>query len=542
MENTKGENPMNSANSKLHDVTPDPQRITESLRDTGYSLMTAVADIVDNSIAAAASEIAIELDLNLRGDLRFSVADNGSGMDSDGLVNALKYGSERRAELASLGKFGLGLKTASTAFARRLKVTSKQASAETVVTAVWDLDSVAKNGWKVEELALPDSSDRRLLEKLSGGRSGTVVRWENADRVLPREYASPTGTAAQKAVDRIEVSLREHLGTVFQRFLDHNDERSPNVTISLRDREVRAWDPFAYGSKMLVDRTLKVVTGPSQTAQMSLRVFVLPPRATIRDELGSDVESLSKVGNKTQGIYVYRENRLIHGPDWLGLWVQEPHGSLCRAELSFGHDLDEAFQIDIKKSEIVPDHALLEKIEELLTGPRREADLNYRNGKRKSSAATDAPMHGPSNATIGERSADIPAPNLVSVDKSAGKATISNSHGPVSVTYVDSEDKRVFVESVDDLPSGLLYMPAYIGSNPGVQINRSHPYYEKVYLPSRTTGTTIQALDSLLWALASAEFRSTQESAKRMFEDLRYDVSRALSHLVESLPENDDIE
>jgi len=528
--------------SVLHDVTPDPERITESLRDTGYSLNTAVADIVDNSIAAAASKIEIELDLNPRGELRFSVVDNGSGMDAKGLVNALRYGSARRQEQASLGKFGLGLKTASTAFARRLKVTSKTASMKEAITSVWDLDSVGKNGWAVEQLDSVDKTDARVLEKLGQGSSGTVVRWEKVDRVLPREYASPTGASAQKAVDRIEHGLRRHLGMVFQRFLDHDDERSPDVTIVMRGKSVDAWDPFDYGSKLLVDRRLRIQTGPGDTAEMTLRVFVLPPRATIAAELGQEVADLANVGNKTQGIYVYRENRLIHGPDWLGLWVQEPHGSLCRAELSFGHELDEAFQIDIKKSAIVPDQALLEKLEELLTGPRREADFNYRNGRRQQATSPGTPMHGPSNATIAEKAPEIPAASLTSVDKDSGKAVITNSHGPVSVVYVESEDKRVFVESVDDLPSGLLYMPAYIGLNPGVQINRTHPYYEKVYVPSRTSGTTIQALDSLLWALASAEFRSTQDSAKRMFEDLRYDVSRALAHLVESLPEPDDTE
>jgi hypothetical protein len=526
----------------LHDVTPDPERITESLRDTGYSLNTAVADIVDNSLAARATRVSIELDLNPRGELRFSVADNGDGMDAEGLVNALRYGSAHRDDLASLGKFGLGLKTASTAFARRLKVTSRAKGSTEAITAVWDLDAVSKTGWKVEQLAVADAADTRLLERTAGESGGTIVRWEKVDRVLPREYAAPTGNAAQRAVDRVETSLREHLGTVFQRFLDPTDERSENVTLTLRGVEVEPWDPFAYGARMLVDRSLRVMTGPGESADMTLRVFVLPPRASIKDDLGAETETLARVGNKTQGIYVYRENRLIHGPDWLGLWAQEPHGSLCRAELSFGHELDEAFQIDIKKSEIVPDHALLEKIEELLTGPRREANLNYRNGKRKSASVLDAPMHGPSNATIGEKSADIPSPSLTSIDKVTGKAIITNSHGPVTVSYVDSNDKRVFVESVEDLPSGLLYMPAYIGTNPGVQINRSHPYYEKVYLPSRTTGTTIQALDSLLWALASAEFRSTQESAKLMFEDLRYDVSRALAHLVENLPELDDSE
>ena len=528
--------------SILHDVTPDPHRITESLRDTGYSLHTAVADIVDNSIAAKATVVQIELDLNVRGELRFSVTDNGIGMDAVGLVNALTYGSAKRDDPASLGKFGLGLKTASTAFARRLKVTSRNVAAATPATAIWDLDAVLRNGWTVEELSAPDPADVRHLAELVGAEPGSVIRWESIDRVLPREYASPTGGAAQKAVDKIEEGLREHLAMVFQRFLDPNDTRSPNVKIELRGRTVEAWDPFGYGSRMLVDRTLKVEIAQGEFASMTLRVFVLPPRATIRDQLGEETETLAKVSNRMQGFYVYRENRLIHGPDWLSLWSQEPHGSLCRAELSFDHHLDEFFQIDIKKSTIVLDQALLEKLEELLAGPRREANANYRDGRRAATSTVEAPMHGPSNATIGEKSLEIPSPTLNSVNAASGSAVITNLHGSVSVSYVASEDKRVFVESVENLPYGLLYNPAYIGTNPGVQINKSHPYYEKVYLPSRTAGTTIQALDSLLWALASAEFRSTQDSAKRMFEDLRFDVSRALSHLVESLPDAEEIE
>jgi hypothetical protein len=148
-------------------------------------------------------------------------------------------------------------------------------------------------------------------------------------------------------------------------------------------------------------------------------------------------------------------------------------------------------------------------------------------------------LHGPSNAAISEKAGDIPAPTLTNVDRDKGNATIANSHGPVTIAYSDSSDGQVFIESVDQLDEGVLYSPSYIGQNPGVLINKSHPYYEKVYLPSRTPGTTIQAIDSLLWALASAEFRTTQDSTKRMFEDIRYDVSKALRRLVEDLPEPD---
>lgn len=522
----------------FHDATPDPERITESLRDTGYSLETAVADIVDNSISADASSVWIELELNPLGQVRFSVTDDGAGMDSTGLVNALTYGSSKRNDPSSLGKFGLGLKTASTAFARKLKVTSRIEGADEAITAVWDLDAVQKHGWKVEELDLPDSSDASRLDAFCP-RSGTVVRWEKVDRLLKADFtASPETLKAQRALDRIETGLREHLGMVFQRFLDVEDARERNVSISLRGTQVSAWNPFAFGSE-LVTRELPIAVSPDKTAMMSVRAFVLPPSATLKSELGDEAEAYAKIGNRRQGIYVYREGRLINGPSWLNVWSQEPHFSLCRVELSFGHELDLAFQVDIKKSAIVLDPNVLAVVEELLVPPRRQANFNYRNQSRKTATGA-APLHGPSNATIGESAADIPAASLADVDKKAGQATIVNSHGAVTVAYVDSSDNRVFLESVEDLPHGLLYMPSYIGTNPGVQLNRSHPFYERVYLPSRTTGTTIQALDSLLWALASAEFRSTQDSAKRMFEDLRFDLSRALARLVEELPELDE--
>src|ERR1700688_3040888 len=101
-------------------VNPDPARMIEGLRDTGYEFNTAIADIIDNSIAANAMIVDITIKMDLRGNVRTSIADNGTGMDRTGLINAMKYGSPKRADPSSLGKFGLGLKTASTAFCRQL--------------------------------------------------------------------------------------------------------------------------------------------------------------------------------------------------------------------------------------------------------------------------------------------------------------------------------------------------------------------------------------------------------------------------------------
>ncbi|WP_167140545.1 ATP-binding protein [Diaminobutyricimonas sp. TR449] len=527
--------------SVRHDVTPNPERITESLRDTGYVLNTAIADIVDNSIAAHATRVEIELALDPRGRLRFSVADNGDGMSAAGLVNALKYGSARRDDPASLGKFGLGLKTASTAFARRLELTSRDRASGLASTAIWDLDEVSKHGWTVEQLAEPDPFDSTRLDEVSPNSSGTVVRWKKIDRVL-RDYQAPTGTHAVKAVKKLDESLREHLSLVFQRFLDVADTRAPNVALFVNGAAIEAWDPFGHGATELVDRSIRVQTGPDEEATMTLRVVVLPRKAELQAMFGDDGPKRARLGNKMQGIYVYRENRLIHGPDWLGLWVQEPHFTLSRAELSFDHLLDDAFQVDIKKSRIDLDTSLISALSKMLVPPRNEAQNRYRDGTRESAATAAQPsLHATSNAAISGVAPTLRSAQLKSVDKEHGEAVIRNIHGPVSVKFVDNADSGVYLEAVDSLTDGVLYEPAYIGKNPGVRLNKGHPYYEKVYLPNQTAGTTVQAIDSLLWALASAEFNSAQDATKQLFEDIRFDVSKALRRLVEDLPEPEEV-
>ncbi|AUZ88405.1 ATP-binding protein [Arthrobacter agilis] len=522
--------------AELYEVTPDPERITESLRDTGYILNTAVADIVDNSLAAGATRVAVELKLDIRGKVRFSVTDNGQGMDRHGLVNALRYGSARRPDPSSLGKFGLGLKTASTSFARRLKLTSSDGTVSPA-TAIWDLDLVPTQGWQVSVDQTADPLDARQLLDFAESGSGTVVRWENVDRLL-RDYKDPTGDRAQAAIAKHAASLRDHLAMVFQRFLDPRDERAQTVEIRLNSDLIEAWNPFGFGADKLLDVRIPVEVD-GRTTNMQLKAFVLPRKAEMQADLGDSAPSDARLVNKTQGIFVYRENRLIHGPDWLGMWTQEPHFTLCRAEVSFDHELDRAFQIDIKKSTIVLDTALADVVFKALTPPRREAETRYRDGQRaRALKSQNTELHAPSNAAIRDKAQSIPSARVESTDEATGKAEIRNEHGTVKVDFVQSV-AGVFVEAVDNLPDGLLYQPAYIGQNPGVRINKAHPYYEKVYVPNQNSGNTIQALDSLLWALASAEFRSSQDSMREVFEDIRYDVSRALKKLVEDLPSPD---
>ena len=104
---------------------PDAGRLIEGMRDTGYDFKTAIADIIDNSIAAEATKIDVSMNLDPSGEIFIHILDDGIGMTKDELILAMRYGAQARPHPQSLGKFGLGLKTASTAFCRRLVVISK---------------------------------------------------------------------------------------------------------------------------------------------------------------------------------------------------------------------------------------------------------------------------------------------------------------------------------------------------------------------------------------------------------------------------------
>jgi Histidine kinase-, DNA gyrase B-, and HSP90-like ATPase len=521
------------------DVPPDPERTSEGLRDTGYEFPTAVADIIDNSIAAGANTIDVTLARDFGGAILVAVADDGCGMDRDGLINAMRYGSKRREDASSLGKFGLGLKTASTAFCRRLSVVSRPSADAPALKATWDLDHIAEIGkWELR-LGDPPAHEVKLLDGIARGKSGTLVIWEKVDRLL-RDYAKPDGKPAKAALKRYEDDLRFHMGMVYQRFLDPTDARARTVVMRLNGVEVSPWDPYCTGvtGKPVLEQKMEVAIGPTERATFTLRAFVLPAKDEWKD---LEARREARLTNEMQGIYVYRENRRIHGPDWLGMYRKEPHLTLCRVELSFDHKLDDAFQVDIKKSRILLDETLYEWLrDKFLPGPRREAEVRYRKGVDAVITGTAALLHAASNTAIHAKADNLKTADLTEVDGTTGNVTISNKLGTtkLKIRLIEPESAgQLHVQPTDSLQDGMLWEPAFIEGNQAVRINTGHPYYHKVYVPNQKSGVTIQGLDSLMWALCAAELGNVSEETKKNFEEMRYEVSRILRKLVEDLPE-----
>ncbi|MCB1680965.1 MAG: ATP-binding protein [Rhodospirillales bacterium] len=527
-----------SAEEEIKSI-PDPARTMEGLRDTGYEFETAIADIVDNSIAANASEVNIQITQDFRGAIRILVTDDGDGMNREELIAAMQYGSPERPNPASLGKYGLGLKTASTAYCRRLSVISRKSGDEKPVMATWDLDHVMHKAkdWVLLVSEEPDEEAVKHLNILAKDTSGTVVLWSKVDRLLGN-YQDPVGGFAKRALDKRRNELREHLGTIYQRFLDHKDKRAPNVVIKIDGKKIEPWDPFQTAVSELVANEAQKVEWEGQEAEFTVKAYILPRREEFpSDELAKE----AKLSSERQGIYIYRENRLIHDADWLDMYQKEPHGTLLRVEFSFDHRLDDAFHLDIKKSQIIlNDDLWLYLKDQFLPAPRRQANLRYREGKKKDITKAAKGAHDASNRNIKNKEAEVGGAEVNIRDPNTGEVTITNKNGTFNMKLsISSANKpgEVYVQPVDELNDGMLFEPALIEQHKAVKINTSHPYYQKVYVPNFNKSVTMQGMDSLMWGLAIAELNATSDKVQQDFENMRYEVSRVLRTLVDNLPE-----
>ena len=532
-------------------LPPSAARLAESLRDTGYTFATSVADIVDNSVAADATRINVSLDLEMGQHPVLMIADNGRGMDQDELKKAMAYGSPKRPDPKSLGKFGMGLKTASTSFCRRLTVISRKDGVLNL--RQWDLDVIAsKDKWLLLQPKEDTYSEAvEFMNQITEGGSGTVVVWENIDRLV-RTHASGTMRAQ---INSICEDLDDHLSGVFYHFLEKGND-FPDITITINNVDVKPWDPFCRwmngegGGRVEIHRQEPVdytVTKAGTTEVLGtfyINVYILPNKNTLSNE----EVNRSRYSLDNQGFHIFREGRMIFSGGWPNrLFVKDPHLNLIRVELSFDHKLDDIFQIDIKKSRIDFPKNIQELLKKIITPPRREAQKRYRAGTQDSNISGYTKLgqqHEKSSNAIGKHHAETTAQSQVSsTDRVAGTAQITNQFGVSSVRLQFNDSPSRVVQTSSSLQDGVLWTPGLIeGNKHAVFLNESHEFYKRFYLANQDNATLILAMDSLLWSLAEAELCVYNDTVKRNLEEMRISVSRSLRTLAEELPDIEDSE
>lgn len=354
------------SNIQIAEAEPNASSMIESFRAVGYSIETAIADIIDNSISANAKNIWIEYSWKGPSTI-FSVLDDGSGMNNVELIQAMRPGSKNPLDLrieGDLGRFGLGLKTASFSQTRKFTVASKKEGGSVCFWS-WDLDFVNKShSWNLIKYC---PNEMVYSEKIENLVSGTFVIWWDLDRVV-KDTKEDSEDSKKKFLETME-NVKSHLSMVFHRFIEDG------LNIFFQGRKIKSWDPFMIGFE-----GLQVKPGVKlQDEKTFIKGFVLPHRSKLSPDEYNYGKGPKDSWTAHQGFYVYRSKRLIVAGNWLGLFKKEAHYDLCRIQIDLANDIDDEWQIDIKKSIARPPLKYRDQIIAVAKEARAQAIEVYKN-------------------------------------------------------------------------------------------------------------------------------------------------------------------
>lgn len=365
------------------EARPYASSLIESMRSVGYSLESAIADLIDNSISANASSIRIEF--RPYDEPYLAIIDNGGGMLPDELTDAMRHGSKspfNERKEGDLGRFGLGLKTASLSQCKNLTVISLK---EGVLSCrCWDLDHVAlRNDWI---LLVPDSEEEVLalphVTELMEAGKGTIVLLQSLDRLIAGE--SSAETAFRYKIEQV----RQHLALVFHRFLT-GEQGLSRIDIRINGEGVEPSDPYLTSNR--ATQVMQESQFPIENSAITVRPYILPHASKLTQEelkRAGGEESLRKY----QGFYVYRNRRLIIWGTWFRLRRQEELSKLARVRVDLPNSLDHLWTLDIKKSTAHPPEVIRTRLKSIVDriAERSRSTYTYRGRKTRETGITHA--------------------------------------------------------------------------------------------------------------------------------------------------------
>lgn len=362
------------------EAVPEASSMIETFRAIGYNLETAIADIIDNSISAGAKNIYINRIWN-GSDTIITIRDDGYGMNSEEIVEAMRPGTQNPLEKRSkndLGRFGLGMKTASFSQCRKLTVISKKANYHSAYWT-WDLDYVSMvHKWELIRW-VPDG----YVDALDNQKSGTMIIWTNLDRIIPNSTSANDIVAKQKFSDAW-ANVKKHIAMTFHRFIESND-----ISIYWGDNNIDAWNPFCTSEKKTQIFPSESLYFDDQKAE--IKGYILPHKNNFSTEDNYKKAEGIYGYPAAQGFYIYRGKRLLLAGSWLNLFRKEDHYKLVRISIDLPNTLDSEWQIDIKKSTAIPPISCREQLRSYALDVRNKGMEVYRHRGRllKKRAGTD---------------------------------------------------------------------------------------------------------------------------------------------------------
>lgn len=355
-------------------------QLMESMRAVGYSVETAIADIIDNSISAGATSIEIDYSMDVETPF-LSILDDGCGMSPEGAREAMRLagvGASSVREDHDLGRFGLGLKTASLSQCRRLTVLTKDS--RSITGLVWDLDHITRtNDWSLIVLDEMEMSKVIGFHQLQSRRSGTLIVWNVFDRIEAQTQD------VSREFDTEMTRTRDHLALIFHQYLN-GDHPYRRVQMTLNSNRIEGFDPFLSSSKKTQVSPIEEIAVVNTS--ITVQSYTLP----YLNQMSENQRRLAQIPGQmrdSQGFYIYRGGRLVIWGTWFRLLPKSEGGKLARVKVEIPNSLDHLWSLDIKKSSAIPPVVVrdqLRRLADTLAEPSKRV-VDYRGRKVKDDEA-----------------------------------------------------------------------------------------------------------------------------------------------------------
>lgn len=343
---------------------PQADMLMGSMRSMGYSFEAAIADVIDNSISAHCTVIQLFFPDDTRKEMAVGILDDGIGLSSEELFEAMRYGSTASEEIRNeddFGRFGLGLKSASLSQCRILTVVSKKENA--ICAYTWNYNHILKKKkWIVFEHNLQEISKLPYVDHLLAQPHGSLVIWRDFD-ILDK---SSDGLVFD-ALNSLKISVEDRVGLIFHRFLSAQPKE--RLTIRINNAEVKAQDPFLENHPKTTtkkEKSIEILDSHGNERLIKVKAFILPFATDLRKE---DKKLLGGIENlrARQGFYIYRNRRLIIWGTWFGMKQRAELTKNARVRVDIPNSLDDIWNIDIKKQVAIIPKRILNKLKNIVT-------------------------------------------------------------------------------------------------------------------------------------------------------------------------------
>lgn len=481
--------------------TPNANKLISSLRNTGYDNIAAIADLIDNSIDADASNIRVSI-VPAVNDFKIVIADDGNGMTRSVLDQAMRLGSDTpRNTESDLGKFGMGLVTASISLGKRLTVITK--TSEGAFTSVQDLDAIAENNRFEKELREASNEEITLFRKESAGAShGTVVIIEKCDRLQNTN------------INQFSKNLVDAIGQIFRMFI-----KTSNKNIIIRGDKISPVDPLFLdddATEIYSDETFTAVVN-GHPENIRLRIVAVP-------DFGQQMNRMKGINVANQGFYLMRNNREIASGEDLNIFTKHNDLNRLRMELFFSGNIDNEMGINFTKRDIKPIQSIVDKIQQIAYPQIASFRAKIKRGQAR---ANDKDIdHVTPAKVISEKSKLLANPKpLFTPRKHTGEKP-----GAVQPTGTGGEHNGTGAESPNpasrlncefllrELKGGNLFEVEQVGKKIIIYYNIDHPFYQEFIAKNKDNKEIINTIDYLVYSLATAKLISINKENQPMFE------------------------